>query len=184
MRGAFALAVLVVMSFADPGEARKARRAPDDAHARAAANTAHVIGVQLYKAGDHAGALAAFERAYLLYEDTGILFNIAQCRRALGDTEQATRIYRRVLVKAPRHSPLAQSAERILDAMTPSSVTVAALPDDEDDRPVDRETPFDSRALLASASSIFRYAPWLAFCGLYQGLGAPAMASACLAAHD
>jgi len=51
-------------------------------------------GSALYAAGDFAGALSAFERAYALVAETNLLFNIAGCHERLGHRTQAVEYYR------------------------------------------------------------------------------------------
>jgi tetratricopeptide (TPR) repeat protein len=68
----------------------------DKAHARDAFRRA----THAYDFGEYAKALEAFKEAYTAYEDPGFLFNIAQCHRQLGQTEEALRVYRSYLRNA------------------------------------------------------------------------------------
>ncbi len=68
----------------------------DKAHARDAFRRAK----HAYDFGEYAKALDAFKEAYTAYEDPGFLFNIAQCHRQLGQTEEALRVYRSYLRNA------------------------------------------------------------------------------------
>jgi hypothetical protein len=81
---------------------------------RANAQTAQVIGEQLFKTGDYSGALEAFERSYLLVDDAAVLLKVARCRHALGEAAETGRLAQRVLRKTPPGSPLAERAERLL----------------------------------------------------------------------
>jgi hypothetical protein len=51
-------------------------------------------GSELYAAGDYAGALSAFQRAYALVPEPNLLFNIAGCHERLGQRTQAIEYYR------------------------------------------------------------------------------------------
>jgi tetratricopeptide (TPR) repeat protein len=51
-------------------------------------------GSELYAAGDYAGALSAFLRAYTLVPEPNLLFNIAGCHERLGQRTQAIEYYR------------------------------------------------------------------------------------------
>jgi tetratricopeptide (TPR) repeat protein len=73
-----------------PGAAR-AETPPTDA---ARAVQLNETGSALYAAGDHAGALSAFLRAYTLVPEPNLLFNIAGCHERLGQRTQAIEYYR------------------------------------------------------------------------------------------
>jgi tetratricopeptide (TPR) repeat protein len=96
---------------------------------KAAAREAFREGTRLYDLADFAGALAAFKKAYLHYEDPALLFDIAHCYRQLGDKREALRFYRTYLRKAPT-GDRAEEARRIVALLeaTPDapSPTIAA----------------------------------------------------------
>lgn len=71
-------------------------------------------GAELYTAGNYAGALAAFERAYSLIMEPNLLFNIAGCYEQLGQPARAVEYYHRFL-RAPDADP--KGRERALDAL-------------------------------------------------------------------
>lgn len=52
--------------------------------------------------GEFEAALADFKDAYRSVDDPKLLFNIAQCYRMLGDTNQALRNYKNYLIKVPQ----------------------------------------------------------------------------------
>ncbi|HWU91226.1 MAG TPA: tetratricopeptide repeat protein [Kofleriaceae bacterium] len=58
-------------------------------------------GRELHEQGDYAGAIAAFKEAYVLAPRPGLLFNIAQAYRLLGDCDDAEHMYRRYLATDP-----------------------------------------------------------------------------------
>jgi tetratricopeptide (TPR) repeat protein len=68
---------------------------------REAARQAFRRGSQHYKIGEYKEALAEFKGAYRSYEDPSFLFNIAQCERQLGMSEDAAREYRMYLAESP-----------------------------------------------------------------------------------
>ncbi len=69
------------------------------ADAKSEARAAYQEGSRLYDLADFAGALAGFRKAYMLFEEPTILFNIAQCHRQLKNTEEAIRFYKTYLRK-------------------------------------------------------------------------------------
>jgi tetratricopeptide (TPR) repeat protein len=58
-------------------------------------------GQRLLDRGQTQEAIASFRRAYELRADAGFLYDIAECYRQLGSTEQALHFYRRYLSVAP-----------------------------------------------------------------------------------
>ena len=75
--------------------------APASAEDRAAARQAFSDGSKYYDLHQFTEALEAFKRAYWNYEDPMILYNIAQCHRALKHKPEAIDFYRTYLRKAP-----------------------------------------------------------------------------------
>jgi len=67
---------------------------------RQAARAAYEEGNKYYYLTDFDKALEAYRRAYFSYEDEALLFNIAQCYRALGKKDEAAKFYRSYLRKA------------------------------------------------------------------------------------
>jgi tetratricopeptide (TPR) repeat protein len=106
MRGAAAVAVMIGVLLAGPARA-------EDARSRALAH--FEAGRKLYQVGDYAPALVEFKRAFLLKEDPVFIFNIAQCHRRLGDTEQAITFYRRYLGTNPPAANRQQVEKLIAD---------------------------------------------------------------------
>jgi hypothetical protein len=89
-----------------------------------------------YDFGEYQQALDAFKEAYNAYEDPGLLFNIAQCHRQLGQTEEALRVYRSYLRNA-KNPPNVEEVKRLIarlestresqrrDSRTPPQGTIA-----------------------------------------------------------
>jgi tetratricopeptide (TPR) repeat protein len=77
------------------------------------ARQAYFEGTRLYDLADFQPALEAFKKAYLNYEDSAFLFNIAQCYRQLGNKTEAVRFYKTFLRKVPQAVNRAE-VERIL----------------------------------------------------------------------
>src|SRR5262249_39692180 len=68
---------------------------------KAAAGQAYREGQRQYDLNDFAKALESFKRAYTLYDEPALLYNIAQCYRQLADEEQAIRFYKSYLRRMP-----------------------------------------------------------------------------------
>jgi tetratricopeptide (TPR) repeat protein len=64
-------------------------------------NALYELGQQHYERAEFAQAVQCFEEAYALSGDTGLLFNLAQAHRKLGDCEQALGFYRSYLKAEP-----------------------------------------------------------------------------------
>jgi tetratricopeptide (TPR) repeat protein len=83
-----------------------------DAHADVANAKAHYErGQALYQLGEYRRALDEFKEAHIEKADPALLYNIAQCYRQLGDTENALAFYRRYLSFGPE-GPLRADVER------------------------------------------------------------------------
>jgi tetratricopeptide (TPR) repeat protein len=98
------LAVVILLSSfvaltSSRGWARPA--ADPDAKAKASAKALAADADRHYKLGRFEEALAAFEKAYETFPAPGLLFNIAQCHRALGHWERALFFYQGYLRERP-----------------------------------------------------------------------------------
>jgi tetratricopeptide (TPR) repeat protein len=93
-----ACAVAVAILLGLVGAARADDKAIDKARA---AREAYLAGSRQYDLNAFAPALESFKRAYMLYEDPALLYNIAQCYRQLHDEEQAVQFYRSYLRRLP-----------------------------------------------------------------------------------
>ena len=91
------------------------------------ARQAYVEGKRLYDLADFAGALEAFKRAYLNYEEPTFLFNIAQCFRQLGNKPEAIRFYRSY-VRNVSDGPVTEEARRLIANLEASAKAEAAAP--------------------------------------------------------
>ena len=67
---------------------------------KSAAKQAYAEGSKYYDLNQYSEALEAFKRAYWNFENPAILYNIAQCHRALGHKKEAIDFYRSYLRKA------------------------------------------------------------------------------------
>lgn len=67
---------------------------------KVAARQAYAEASKHYDLNQYAEALAAFKRAYWNFEDPSILYNIAQCHRALRQRSEAIEFYKSYLRKA------------------------------------------------------------------------------------
>src|SRR5688500_11125361 len=63
------------------------------------AQALYADGEAAYAGGNYAGALESFVAAYDLIPVPGLLFNIGQCHRKLGNHEQAADFFKRYLVE-------------------------------------------------------------------------------------
>jgi hypothetical protein len=78
-----------------------AHAAPADAEQRALAREHFKKGQRLYNVSEYAPALAEFKAGFLLHDDPVFLYNIAQCHRFLGNTDEAITFYSRFLRERP-----------------------------------------------------------------------------------
>ena len=70
-------------------------------------------GLTLYYQGNYSAALAEYQAAWVTWEDPGLLLDMAECNRHLGNLDEAREQYRGFLQRAPQ-SPLRGSVERQL----------------------------------------------------------------------
>jgi tetratricopeptide (TPR) repeat protein len=87
---------------------------------RAAAGEAYREGQRQYELNDFSAALELFKRAYTLYDEPALLYNIAQCHRQLGDDEQAIKFYKSYLRKIP-DAPNRDDVTRLLATLEKAS---------------------------------------------------------------
>jgi tetratricopeptide (TPR) repeat protein len=69
--------------------------------ARDRARDAFNQGQELYRSGDYAGALSAFETAESAWPSPAALYNIGRCHERLGHPAEAVKAYERYLAEAP-----------------------------------------------------------------------------------
>src|SRR6266511_2235494 len=112
---AWLLAVVIVTTA--PMTARA--DAESDGKNRAAAGQAYREGQRQYDLNDFAKALDLFKRAYTLYDEPALLYNIAQCYRQPGDEEQAIKFYKSYLRKVP-NAPNRDDVTRLLAGLEQS----------------------------------------------------------------
>ncbi|MDB4965162.1 MAG: hypothetical protein JWN44_851 [Myxococcales bacterium] len=74
---------------------------PAAAEDKVAARKAFLEGSKYFDLNQYAEALEAFKRAYWNFEDPVILYNVAQCHRALKHKSEAIEFYRSYLRKRP-----------------------------------------------------------------------------------
>ena len=82
-------------------------------HDKARARDAFRQATHFYDFGEYDKALESFKEAYTAYEDPSFLFNIAQCHRQLGQTEEALRVYRSYLRNA-QNPPNADEVRQLI----------------------------------------------------------------------
>jgi tetratricopeptide (TPR) repeat protein len=118
-RVAAALAVAVGWGAAAP--AARAQPATDSAPTQPAADVhpegrrLTEEGLRLYAVGAYREAIEKFKAAYQLEPAPGLLYNLGQAHRLLGDCEQALVMYRRFLATAPTGPTRERAEARIAD---------------------------------------------------------------------
>jgi hypothetical protein len=84
-------------------------------------------GLSAFGARDYASALTKFSEAYALSPVPGLLYNMAQAQRLLGDCRAAVLLYRRFLAANPEGKPRTRAERRIQElgdcSSTPPSST-------------------------------------------------------------
>ncbi|MFP2930874.1 tetratricopeptide repeat protein, partial [Pyxidicoccus sp. 3LG] len=91
-------------------------RAAGAADAEVQARARFTEGNLAYDVGDFGKALKSFTEAYRLKPLPGLLFNMAQCHRQLGQYSRAAFFYRRYLALAP-DADFAPDARDLVDEM-------------------------------------------------------------------
>ncbi len=104
-----AVAVLGVL-FAQPPRAQ----AQDDT---AQAKAHYAKGKEHFNAGRFEDAAREFKKAYLIKRIPGILFNIAQTYRKLGDTKMAIHFFDKFVQEASANDPNRKAAQAILEEL-------------------------------------------------------------------
>jgi hypothetical protein len=105
--------------------------APAPAHAKTkpsaaeVARTHHERGTRLFDLGRYREAMEAFEKAYEAKQDPVLLFNLAQCRRKLGELDEALRLYRNYLKREESPERRAE-IQRIIDEVEKQRAAAAA----------------------------------------------------------
>jgi tetratricopeptide (TPR) repeat protein len=105
-------ALAAVMLLLAPGVARATAPGTDDVAAQA--RQRFTEGTLAYDLGEFHKALEAYSEAYRLVAKPGLLFNVAQCHRQLGQYERAAFFYRRFLYLAGQDAPDAALARELL----------------------------------------------------------------------
>ena len=75
----------------------------------------YLQGDAYYKLEKYGNALQEYEQAYLAKQDASFLYNIAQCRRLMGDKAEAIKFYRQYLKDAPNAPNRAVAEKHIKD---------------------------------------------------------------------
>lgn len=91
-------------------------------------------GKTAFGAGDFDEALQRYRRAYEIVPLPGLLFNIAQCHRNLGNHRQAINFFRLYLAKVPK-APNRTAVEALLVDLENKARDVPREPQGEPDRP-------------------------------------------------
>lgn len=126
MKSAIVVVIVAIGWCVAPSSAR----CEDKVKARAAYEQA----TQHYELGEYREALEGFKEAYRQYAEPAFLFNLAQCRRQLGDNAQAIRDYRMYLTKVP-DAPNRAEVEAIVERIERASAS-ASPPQDVKPPPV------------------------------------------------
>jgi tetratricopeptide (TPR) repeat protein len=84
---------------------------PAGADGIAAAKAHTKQGAAYYDLGRYADADAEFEAAYLIEQDPALLYNMGQCQRKMGRSEEAVHFFRTYLRRSP-NGPFAAAAEK------------------------------------------------------------------------
>jgi tetratricopeptide (TPR) repeat protein len=109
---------------ADTQPAPAARAAPDGAVTASPATAPPAGGTAAARAHTRQGsayydlnrfreAYTEFEQAYLLEQDPALLYNMGQCQRKLGNSEEALHFYKTYLRRAPQGPSSAEAEKRI-----------------------------------------------------------------------
>lgn len=104
---------------------RVAHAQPEDEQRMAEAREAHRQALAYYANEQYAEAITAFTKAYELSLASGILFNIAQAYRLLGDCPNAVKTYKRFIADDPGH-PNRKLAEESLTSLGECGATKPA----------------------------------------------------------
>jgi tetratricopeptide (TPR) repeat protein len=94
----------------------------------AAARAAFERGTKAYNLAEYGRALESYKEAYNIKADPALLFNIAQCHRLLGHTDEAIAIYRSYLREAPDAKNRADVEKRIEELQAQQSIAATATP--------------------------------------------------------
>jgi tetratricopeptide (TPR) repeat protein len=149
---AFAVAVGVLLTT----QAEEARDRARDAFSQ---------GQELYRAGDYAAALAAFQSAEAARASPAAEYNIGRCHERLGQLDEAVNAYERYLTEAPDapdHDALAEHVAELRRqipadghlsvSVEPSGATVKVDQSPPEPAPVDKLLPPGRHVVLAELS--------------------------------
>src|SRR5262245_46145011 len=119
----------------------------------------YAAATKFYDLAEYEAALREFKEAYRAIEDAAFLFNIAQCHRKLGHTQDAITFYKNYLRRAPHATNKAEVERRIAEleraptASPPApdepSTPVAPLVLDLPPPPQAKERPADATLVAA-----------------------------------
>lgn len=114
----------------------RAQRAEKSAQAEAKKH--YLAGERLFAGGKFRAALGQYRKAYALVPAPELLFNIGQCHRNLGNTQEAMDAFERYLAKKPdaRNRP---AVERLIRELRAEAAKAGPTP--SPDRPADKPAP-------------------------------------------
>ncbi len=122
-RTQFAVTLVLALVLSAAAKAQTAPAPSEQARAEVAR------AVEAYNQGDFAQALVHYDEAYRLDPRPGMLFNLAQCHRKLGDHPRAALYYQRYLAQFPdSKAPHAELVKRLIEE-TATPEAVAGTPD-------------------------------------------------------
>src|SRR5262245_2268164 len=125
----------VALAWSAGATASAAPSSPPSADQLAEAKQHYAAATKSYDLAEYESALREFKEAYRAVEDPAFLFNIAQCHRKLGHTQDAITFYKNYVRRAPHAANRAEVERRIAELeRTPSQP--APPPADDDTAPV------------------------------------------------
>lgn len=168
---ALALTAFVAVAYAEP------KPDPSNPDALVAYKLEVEAGTSSFRAGMYNDARVSFERAYSLYPEPVLLFNIASCYRRAGEAQNAIDAYRRFLDAAPADDHRITLATQTIASLENE---IAAAQDDDVDVQVsegDDEDNSDTFPILSLSDDATAPppAPLLTAPSVAAGPGAPSL---------
>jgi len=147
--------------------------AKDDA---AAAKARYESGVRHFDLSEYESALADFKDAYRSKPDPALLYNIAQCHRRLGHTDEAITFYRSYLRRAPDAKNREEVERRLSELETMRDAESATIANSKTSR--EQPSPVSPEAQKRAAAETTAVVPAAAIDFSPQGEPAPETSSA------
>jgi tetratricopeptide (TPR) repeat protein len=109
-----------------------------------------------YKTGDYEKALEGYKESYLLSQEPILLYNMAQCHRLLGRSEEALRVYKNFVKDSPSNTKFVKEANKFIkdleevvkkqkeiEKANPTTVAPATEPANKNNNPIVTTPPED-----------------------------------------